>query len=250
MGKLHQLLAVEADLKNRAKVITDETLTDFNKKQHLFMGSVRRYEPFDSSDTTQYPEDNVALTTTVPDRIDYTLKPLGAYWDALLQKEMTNQIAAAPIVIDGRELTPALPATFLLGLETRLEGLRNLLAHAPTLPAGHDWEIAPQQGANVWQLTHPERNFKTSKTFQHKVLYEATEPHPAQIEKWEETVNVGMYQKDIWSGMLTSARKAALLFRTDALLRAVKKARQKANDVNVVEERVSQQLFDYILDVD
>ena len=95
---------------------------------------------------------------------------------------------------------------------------------------------------------------KTQRTTKSTVLYEAKFPKaneggnsiPAVIDKWEEVENVGKYTKKHWSGAVTSARKSELLGRIDNLLRAVKKARQRANSTEVVSMSVGNSLFEYI----
>lgn len=246
MGKLHQLLAVESDLKEATRVVLEETTNVFSKKNNLFMGSNRKYTPFDDNDTTAYPEEDQELTTTVNERLEYTAEFVSKYLDALLQKESTNQEAKAAIEIDGKAITGELPATFLLGLESRLKELRVVYKTIPTLAQGTKWNEAPEIGKDVYVMEHPEQKFKTAKGFRHLVLVEATQYHPAQIEKWEEVENVGIYEKNIWSGMVTSARKAELLKRVDDLIVAVKQARQRANNVDVTKTSVASILFDYI----
>jgi hypothetical protein len=246
MGKLHQLLAVESDLKESQKVVCEETVNVFTKKGNLFMGSNRKYEPFDAEDTTEYPEENQEITTTVPARLQYTEDFVAPYWDALLQKETTNQEAVAAIEINGQVITAELPATFLLGLETRLKELRNVYKAIPTLDQGVKWEEAPSIGEHVYIRVHPDKKLKTAKTFRHQILVEATQHHPAQVEKWDDTKDVGMFTKSIWSGMTTSAHKAELLKRVDDLIVATKKARQKANNINVKKVEVAKDLFGYI----
>ena len=246
MGKLHQLLAVESDLKDAQKLVLDETSSIFGSKHNLFFGSNRKYKPFDSNDNTVYPEENMEMTTTVDDRLDYTQGFVSKYIDAVLQKESTNQHAKAAIEIDGKDITPELPATFLLGLENRLKELRHVYKMVPTLPQGIKWELASELGAHTYKMVNPEQKFKTRKTFQHKILVDATEFHPAQIEKWEETENTGLYEKNAWSGMVTSARKAQMLKKIDNLIVATKKARQKANDIKVEPAKIADDLFAYI----
>ena len=103
-------------------------------------------------------------------------------------------------------------------------------------------------------MAHPEEKFRTAKTFQHKVLVPAQFPKegeggqalPAQIEKWEETRNTGLYVKNVWSGMITPAEKYALLGKIDKLVRGVKRARQKANTQDVEKRTIGKEIFDYI----
>jgi hypothetical protein len=82
----------------------------------------------------------------------------------------------------------------------------------------------------------------------HKVLYEATDKHPAQIEKWEEQVAVGKYVTNVQCGMLSPADKSTLLGRCDRLIQAVKKARMKANMVDVVDQSIGKEIFSFVFD--
>ena len=56
-----------------------------------------------------------------------------------------------------------------------------------------------------------------------------------------------MYTEVMRSGMLPQAEKTAILNRIDKLIKAIKKARQKANSTEIVEKTVAKELFDYIL---
>jgi hypothetical protein len=244
-GKLHELLAVEADLEGRVRNIMNETRKVFKDKPALFMGAVRTYHPF-VEDGIDYPEEHQALTSTVDEKLAYTSNFVASYYDALLQKEATNQVAKAVLVVDGEVIAEELPATFLLGMETRLRKLREVYAHIPTLAVGTEWKKDESKGEGVWVVANPEETLKTVRTVKSKVLYEATEHHPAQIDKWEESETVGKYTKVIWCGMLTPARKSELLDRIDKLIQGVKKARQRANSTEVVKINVGQKIMDYI----
>ena len=168
------------------------------------------------------------------------------YYDALLQKESTNQIAVADLVVDGNIIASGLPATFLLGMESRLKKLRDVYVQIPTLAVGTEWRKDEGKGDGVWVIANPEETMKTQKTTKSEVLYEATEFHPAQIDKWDETKNVGKFTRVVWSGMVTPARKSQLLDRIDNLLRAVKKARQRANSTKVQKVSVGKEIMNFI----
>ena len=252
-GKLHELLAVESDLSGISDKIMKETKKVFKEKEVVFKGMIRTYKPF-VDDGIEYPEDRIDLTTTVDEKLDYMSKSVVKYFDAILQKESTNQVAVADLVVDGEVLATSLPATFLLGMESRLRILREVYAQIPTLEIGIEWELDDSRGANIFKTTYPEESMKTQRTTKSTVLYEAKFPKaneggnsiPAVIDKWEEVENVGKYTKKHWSGAVTAARKSELLGRIDNLLRAVKKARQRANSTEVVSTRVGNTLFEYI----
>ena len=245
MGKLHELLAVEADLEGKANRIIGETSKVFEKKPGIFMGSVRTYKPF-VDDGIDYPEEHQALTETVSNKLDYTADSIIKYYDAILQKEATNQEARANLVVNGEVIGENLPATFLLGLESRLKKLRSMYEKIPTLSIGTEWVKDEGKGKGVWKIAHPEETLKRVRTIKSKVLYEATEHHPAQIDKWEESEDIGKYTKYIWSGMITPARKSELLDRIDNLIQATKKARQKANCTPIVKRNIGKKIFSYI----
>jgi len=247
MSKLHELLAVESDLESVSKKTTEEAIKTFKSKTQHFLAMHRVCEMFDEESRDQAPPDEfLSMVTTVHDKLDYVGGKIGKYYDAVLQKELTNQTTKADLVIDGKVIEKDLPATFLLGLETKLKKIRELYESIPTLAPGVEWVPDENQGSDVFKMKHPEEKYKTAKTFQHKVLYDATKEHPAQIERWEETVNVGKFTKDVWSGMISSADKAILLGRLDKLLQAVKKARQKANNIKVIKRDIGRTLLDYI----
>ena len=192
------------------------------------------------------PEEQQELDCTVKDKMDYMAGHIVRYFDAILQKEKTNQSAVADLIVDGVVIAEKLPATFLLGLEKRLKLVREVYKQIPTLPLGKKWLEDSTMGQGVYLCHTPDEKFKTRKVFRFNVLYEATPEHPAQIEKWEEQENVGKYVTVTWSGMITSAKKSSILGRVDKLIRATKKARQRANAAEVVELSVGKEIFDYI----
>jgi len=246
MGKLHQLLAVESDLNSAYQNVLNETQTVFEKKANLFFGAVKSLRMFDENDKTKYTNEHQQLATTVPKRLAYTKDFITNYLDALLQKESTNQLAKADLVVNGIEIAKDVPATFLLGLEKRLTAIRAVYKVIPTLTQGTAWEVDESMGSDAYKAIHTDKKFKTKKGFMHKVLYEATKEHPAQIEKWEEVENVGEYSIDTWCGMISSADKADILKRIDNLIIAVKKARQSANSCDVVKATIGSKIMNYI----
>ena len=252
-SKLHELLAVETDLEGQARNIMNETAKVFKGKPNLFMGAVRTYKPF-VDDGIDYPEEHQQLTSTVDEKLEYMSESVQRYYDAILQKESTNQVAKADLVVDDEIIAKDLPATFLLGMETRLKKLREVYVQIPTLAVGTEWKEDTDKGEGIFKIAHPEESMKTQKTMKSAVLYEAKFPKegeggqsiPAKIDKWEETENIGKYTKFIWSGMIHPARKSILLGKIDNLIGAVKKARQRANSTEVVNNNVGSKLMNYI----
>jgi hypothetical protein len=247
MGKQHELLAVEGDLQGTAKKVMEEAVQTFSKRADHFQGQVKTLTLFDEARIAENTTDRKELVTTVDEKLDYVLGHVATYYDAVLQKESTNQLAKSDLVVDGTTIGKDLPATFLLGLESKLKAVRAVIETVPTLAPGIAWEVDATANKGVYKTTHPVVTFKTEKTIQHKVIYEATPEHPAQIQAWNEDVKVGRYNTEQNSGMLTTAEKSARLQRVDKLIQAVKKARQRANNIDVVKAKIGKTLTDYIM---
>lgn len=250
-AKLHELLAVESDLMNTAEKVVQETIVTFTKKTNHFIGHTKWLKMLDEA---RQPEAEGASETkeiveTVPSKLTYAVKSLVKYWDAVLQKEATNQTASADLVIDGEVLATSLPATWYLGMETRLKKLRAILEAIPTHEPGIDWVLDPERGQDIYKSADTIKTRREEKDFAHKVLYDATKEHPAQIEKWTENKVVGTYFLQKWATTVSPAKKSVYLARCDKLMRAVKKARQRANEAEASKLKVSKTLVDYVLGV-
>lgn len=246
--KLHELLAVENDLDTTAKKVMNEAGVTFLKKQEHFLGyrkSLRMFEEHRKQEEEAATESK-ALVTTVDDKLDYVFQSVIKYWDAILQKEATNQTAVADLVVDGQVLVENAPATWLLGMESRLKALRQVYETIPTWAPGTDWVPAPEQGKGIYKAAEPSKADKTEKVPAHKVLVPATEHHPAQIEKWVENVRVGVFTTEKWISSWSPAQKSEAMARVDNLIRAVKRARQRANNTPIVKKKAARMIVDYL----
>ena len=243
-SKLHELLAVMADTTNTAKAIQTETAATFSKKPEHFKGQTRVVKFFDEARAGENTTDTKEIVTDVQKKLNHAFQSIGRHYDALLQLEEANGRAKADLVIDGVTVMTDVPATFLLGMESRLKDLRGMLATIPTLEPSVKWEQIAGSDAYV---SDPQVAFKTEKTLKSKVLYEATKEHPAQIQQWNEDTPVARIETTHLSGMVTPLQKSAMLNRVDTLLSAVKKARQRANAVEVKNLHVAKTLFDFIV---
>lgn len=245
-SKLHQLLAVEGDLAGTYTKILQETKANFQKMPDRYMGFNTRVEPFDEGATPE--ADTIkALDDTVKSKLSYTAEHVTRYLDCVLQKEKTNQVATSDLVVDGVTIATDLPATFLLGLETKLKKVRDdIFDTIPTLAPGLKWEKDPSEGPNVYKRVHPDEKFRTKKFRKNHVLAPATKEHPAQVEVYTEDERIARIVTEVWSGMISTAEKSAILGRVNKLIRAVKKARQAANATPVVKITVGAEIFKYI----
>lgn len=247
MGKLHQVLAVEGDLQAVADKVMAECSRIFEKQSH-FSGYERTLNMFDDERKNEEEghSEKKEVDSTVMNELTFVSTQLAPYYDILLQKEATNQDAVADLIVDGKTLGEKLPATFLLGMEKRLQVLRRFFDNIPTTPPGKKWKQDEAMQEGILVAEPDEYSFKTEKTIKFETIAQATKEHPAQIHKWDDTRNIGQYTKRSWTGCITPYEKSEIMKRLDKLYVAVKKARQKANDVEVRNLKIGEDIFAYL----
>lgn len=251
MGQLHQLLTVEATLLESTNAVGEETVKIFQSKHHLLKGAVIKLEMFgEGNEAIEEMGTSVqTITTTVKDRLDYTKKYWVNWLDCILQKEITNQtVAKADLIVDGETILKDVPATFLLGLESKLKHLKKMFLSAPTLKPGIDWQLDEAAGKGVYKNPNPEVKVKTAKIHCSKTIAPATKEHREQVETWTEDQPIGKITTLETSGNITPAEKNRYLDNIDALIIAVKIAREKANGAKAATEKIGDKLFSFILD--
>lgn len=155
MSRLHELLAVEADKNNIATKLIEESRATLGKKPDHFNGFTRQITYFDEKRAAENSEETKLVVSTVDDNLEYTLNHVASYFDVILQKEMTNQTAVADLVVDGVMFATKVPATFLLGMETRIKALRALFEAVPTLPPAIAWVPDTNSGPGHYRSPRP-----------------------------------------------------------------------------------------------
>lgn len=245
MSKLHELLAVENDVEKVSRKLVAESQKTLGK-DNLFNGQVRTLTHFDAKDSLSDTVERTELTTTVDENIDYTIEALAEYYDVVFQKDLTNQQALADIVIDDEVLVKDVPSTFLLGMEKKLNSLRDLYTAIPTLQPGIKWEVATDAGEGIFRTANDVVQFKTKKDIDFKEIAPATKEHKAQVVEYETTLNVGKYVTTKTSSMFTPLEKATRITKLDTLIKAIKQARNRANATEVVTGKIGKVLLDFI----
>jgi hypothetical protein len=159
-------------------------------------------------------------------------------------QEYANCEAKSDVTVDGNKVLENVPVSYLLFLDKQLLDLETFFTKLPTLDNVENWVFNSNSdiyGAEPYETT------KTKKVLQHKVLYEATEQHPAQIEKWTEDVVVGKWVTRKYSGAIPATLKKTYIDKIKKLREAVKFARESANSIDVNNVEISNKLFNYIL---
>lgn len=242
MGKMHELLAVEGDLKSAALSALSDLKGLFTKGTGLLVGQVRKYRPFVEGGERQADE-VTALATSVPDECERFALMFGRWINASIQKEVTNISTLADVIVDGEALLTGLPAPALLNLESKLASIRSVYENIPTLDPTEKWSWDAGRGCYL----SPERTtYRTQKVMKSFIAAEATKEHPAQVQVFSEDQQVGEWTTIISTGAVTVTDKRGMIERIDKLLAAVKQARQRANSIEASNIMVAATLFEYI----
>ena len=242
-NKLHEILAIEQDRKNKANLSIGESKKLFTKNIATFDGMVKKYVPTEE-DAEQIPDESKELVATVKQTLEKASTSIITAINATLSKEETNAsgVAQAELVLDGKSFG-SFAATTLLSLESHLVKVLDMYKAIPTLDASKKWEFDEQ---NDCYRTAEEVKFRTIKRPKVIVKYEATEKHPAQTELINIDFQVGRYETTYFSGRITPLQKSKLVDKIEKLIEAVKVARSKANNVEVKNIKLGENIFEFL----
>lgn len=230
--KLYELLAVEKNLENQAGKARTEVMKTFSDKRHLF---AQKTITFKSKDEGAEPvtESQSDIQTTVNKELDWLSGIMAKSMDASFRIDVANTVARADVVTeDGKTLLKEVPATALLRLEHTIKNIHDLANAIPTLDPAKGFTPDMDKGPDFFKAREVAKQ-RTKKVFAPVVMVPASKEHPAQVEKLFEDVSIGTVNEQEWSALITPAHKADILDRVDRLLRAVKKARSRANEQEI-----------------
>lgn len=248
MGKLHETAAVDNDMRGLYQKIVTEAKKTFNDRRDHFEGFTRTYQSEVDDDYARDPEVK-RLVTTVAAKIKYVEEQISKVIDIQYQKEATNCTAKADLIIseDGKDdiiLARNVPVTVLVQLEKKLGELRSqVYDNIPTLDPTKEWSW---DDTNGYYVNKEPRKRVTRKVVKALEKAAATDKHAAQVELISIDETTGYHSQVNVSGMVTPKKKSSLLAKYDKLLHAVKTARSRANDTEVVKEKIASSIFGYL----
>lgn len=240
---LHQVLAAEKSVKPKAYAALT-ALYQMVKKPDLFNGLSRTYQS-KTDDGEVFPPEKKQIEQTVKDVLRQVSTILADPYDLTLQVCRGNQAALADLEVDGEVLMTGVPATYLLFMEKQLTDVRNVLDGLPVLDPAEEW-AGYDVNAGAYR-TVAVQTTKTKKVPRVIIKAEATDRHPAQTEVAHEDVTIGTWTSSKLSAALPAEQKRELMRRVDAMLRAVKEAREQANTAEVQPEKVGARVFEFLL---
>lgn len=252
MSKLHELLAAEKTLVAAWNKLYDETMSKLGSPSDWFQGYSKSLSMIEDTPANKALEAQAAeekqVTTTVRETLDYAFDIFARSEDLQYQKNATNRVAGADVMWRGQVLLENMPVDELLGLEARLVKIRAMFEKMPTMAGSRKWTPAPEIGPYVWQAANAEVNTKTEKVIVPVELSKATEKHPAQVQAVSKDNVVGT-MTTIWrSGNCTTNQKAAALKNIDELMAEVKMARMRANQTEVINDRIGHKLKNVLME--
>ena len=242
-NKLHEILAIEQDRKNKANVAIGESKKTFSKNPTSFDGMIKKYVSTEEN-AEQIPDETKEMVSSVQKTLSEALQSIITSMDATLSKEETNAsgVAKAELIVEDKNFG-TFSATALLALESQLSKVLDLYKSIPTLDTTQKWEFDEQ---NDFYRTSEEVKFRTVKRPKVIVKYEATEKHPAQTELINIDFQVGRYETTYLSGRITPKQKKSLVDKLEKFIESVKMARSKANNVEVKNIKLGNEIFEYI----
>lgn len=251
MPKQHELLAVEGQLKGQAEKARTDLKNTFQKKEHLFKEKRVTYRPLGEGGETKVEEQS-DIQTTVMDELSWIASIWSPALDVAFQVAEVNTQARADVTLDnGKILLADVPTTALLELEKRAVEMQELIASIPTLDPAKGFKPDESRPRGIYKANEVEKQ-RTKKTFVPLVLAQATVEHPAQVKEGYEDRVVGSVLEQEWSSLLTPKTKGEMLERVEELRRALKTARQRANDIEVPKDKLKKcgsQLFGFVFGI-
>jgi len=241
--QLNQVIAVTNGLKDRSKKRQTEAYKKL-QKEALLQGISRTYRPKDDDDTDLFPPERKQVQFTVVAALEQTEAALTDLFDMVATLDVANCDAKADVAVNGTVILPGVPVTHLLFLEKQLIDLRTQIGKLPTLDPAETWTWNENAGAYA---TEQHETTKSKKVRKVEELSPATKEHPAQVQVFTEDQLVGYWEVINFSGAIPGAKKVELVDRVDALLDAVKCAREKANSTEVEQQKFAKSIFGYLL---
>lgn len=243
MLKLNQIVALEKGLKDRTLAAVTRIYHDLQKPQ-LFTGLERVYQPKDE-EGEKLPPESTSVQYVVDERLTRVAEELASLFDVVATKEKGNMSATADVKIGDKVIVPDASVPLLLFLEKQLVHFRTIVSTVPVLDRAEVWEADANSGGQ-WR-TSPTQTMRNKKVLRNHVKAEATDRHPAQVETYNEDVQVGTWTVTKFSGAVPGKHRDDLVQRVNDLLDAVKAAKEEANGAEVDQVKISDKVFMYLL---
>jgi len=258
--KLNTLLAKTDHLSTIFKGMITDYVKFFKSSQGAFKGERKSYEPKPGTMDVPSERSNKLVVTTVAEKLDFLERTSADYINALFAQEATNAkgIVRAKLEVDG-ELFGEFSSLELLRLKSLLENgtLKELYENIPVRNDDEIWAPTTNEMYSSRAVYETPLRTGTTKTTV-KEQYILPDPNIGKIENAstkytpmvatkDNTLELGDYSHQRFSGEYTHTQRAEILARRSRLLTAVIEALKVANDVVAVEsEMTANKIFSYL----
>lgn len=246
-SKLHELLAVDANLKGQATKCRTELQGTLEKKRHLFQEKLVTFTSDAEGGKTETREQS-DIQTSVRKEVAWLSGIITKSIDASYAIDIANTLAKADIVTeDGVTVAKDVPATALLQLEKRIKEVLEFTKLIPTLDPAKGFQLDATREAGIYKAREVNKA-STQKQEEFVTVSPATKEHPAQVVKVTKDVKIGNILEQEWSALVTPIDKADILERGESLLRAITQARSRANsqEIDVATHKIGGSLLEFI----
>lgn len=245
MPKLHQVVAVESGIKTR----TQSAITEIHKlcqKEPLFAGLHRTYVPIkDPADGgVALPEERTHLQMAATKAIKDAMENWTEAIDIASTINAANATAKADIVVDGKTIMKDAPVTFLMFLEHKLDDMHKFISALPKLSPDIEWVWDENQ--QCYKNKHEIKTTKGEKVAYAFVRFKGDQHHPPQVDKEFKDEVVGYWTALKYSGAISAQDHKGMLERVEALQKAVKMAKEAANQVEAPDKPVAGAVLDFV----
>lgn len=251
MAKLHELLAAQNTRNASWNQMYADTLNKFGKADHFFNGITRRLsmQKDDPSNESVQAAERVdkPVITTVLETLTDALEVFAKAEDLQFLKNKAKQVATGTVMFRGTVFAADLPMDQLLGLESRLQKIKELWKAIPTQDATRSWKLSPDAGVGIYE-SPPEITTKTSKEVMPVELSPASKEHPAQVTPISKDMTVGAFSTTRRTGTATAQQVFEAIKQIDELLVEIKSARQRANQTEAPDGELGQKLAALLLE--
>jgi hypothetical protein len=242
--KLHQLLAVEKDIKGQATLKKVQIIDTFTRPE-LFEGFQRKYQSILDEGDDQLPGEVKNIQGIVNNLLQDYMSNQCQLVDLIFQKELSNLNAKADLKLSDSLVFENLPVQFLVQLENLFKDILITFKKLPMLDPAEKWE--EDKTRNNIYMTAEKKTIRTKKIQQPIVLHEGDAHHPPQTQLISIDKTTGHWVTTKFSGAITPSEKERLVSNCMTVLLKIKRAKSSANDIPIVKKEIGRSILEYVL---
>lgn len=243
---LGEVVAIEKAARQSANKSTARIFQDIQRKEPL-TGFSQVYTPnvYDPSGRNDKPPKGDKLQLRSEEALSELARLLTPALDLSAAKDYANCHATADLVVGDDVILHDVPVTFLLSLEHQLQEVVGFFRALQVYDLSKDWVWDAED--NSYRTRAPEVRLSEEKGQKSLVLLEPTQYQAGQAIPVPDNKREGKWEITYFSGAVSRQRKAELVERGEAVLAAVKQARERANRAHADQQDVGDPLLSFML---